>query len=50
MQSSVDPHDGFSFMRDGWPSRPVESAFFRLLGYAAIFAIPAIAAVLMFFL
>lgn len=40
----------FSFMRDGWPSRPAESAFFRLLGYAAIFAMPAIAAVLMFML
>ena len=40
----------FSFMRGGWPSRPAESAFFRLLGYAAIFAIPAVAAVLMFFL
>ena len=32
----------FSFMRPGWPSRPAESAFFRLLGYAAIFALPAI--------
>ena len=40
----------FSFMREGWPSRPAESAFFRLLGYAAIFAIPAVAAVLMFLL
>ena len=40
----------FSFMRDGWPSRPAESHFFRLLGYAAIFAMPAIAAVLMFVL
>jgi len=39
----------FSFMREGWPSRPAESHFFRLLGYAAIFAIPAIAAVLIFF-
>jgi len=39
----------FSFMREGWPSRPAESHFFRLIGYAAIFAIPAIAAVLMFF-
>jgi len=37
-----------SFMRAGWPSRPAESAFFRLLGYAAIFSVPAIAAVLMF--
>ena len=40
----------FSFMRDGWPSRPAETAFLRLLGYAAIFAMPAIAAVLMFVL
>ena len=40
----------FSFMREGWPSRPAESAFFRLLGYAAIFALPAVAAVLMFLL
>jgi hypothetical protein len=40
----------FSFMREGWPSRPAESAFFRLIGYAAIFALPAIAAVLMFLL
>ena len=40
----------FSFMRDGWPSRPAESAFLRLLGYAVIFAVPAIAAVLMFLL
>jgi hypothetical protein len=38
----------FSFMRAGWPSRPAESHFFRLLGYAAIFAMPAIAAVLVF--
>jgi hypothetical protein len=40
----------FSFMRDGWPSRPAESAFLRLLGYAAVFALPAIAAVLIFVL
>lgn len=38
----------FSFMREGWPSRPVESAFLRLVGYAAVFAMPAVAAVLMF--
>ena len=38
----------FSFMREGWPSRPAESHFFRLLIYAAIFAMPAIAAVLVF--
>ena len=40
----------FSFKRADWPSRPAESSFFRLLGYAAIFAIPAVAAVLMFLL
>ena len=40
----------FSFMREGWPSRPAESAFLRLAGYAAIFALPAIAAVLVFLL
>lgn len=40
----------FSFLREGWPSRPAESAFFRLIGFAAIFAIPAVAAVLMFIL
>jgi hypothetical protein len=40
----------FSFIREGWPSRPAESAFFRLLGYAAVFALPVIAAVLMFLL
>jgi hypothetical protein len=38
----------FSFMRAGWPSRPEESALFRLLGYAALFSIPAIAAVMLF--
>ena len=40
----------FSFMRDGWPSRPAESAWFRLLGYGLIFATPAIAAVLIYLL
>lgn len=40
----------FSFMRPGWPSRPAESAFLRLLGYAAVFALPAIAAVLIYIL
>ena len=40
----------FSFMRPNWPSRPAESAFLRLLGYATIFALPAIAAVLMYIL
>ncbi len=38
----------FSFMREGWPSRPPESSFLRLLGYAAIFSAPAVAAVLIF--
>lgn len=38
----------FSFMRANWPSRPAESSFFRVIGYATIFAIPAIAAVLLF--
>jgi hypothetical protein len=40
----------FSFMREGWPSRPAESAFLRLIGYAAVFAAPAVAAVLVFVL
>jgi hypothetical protein len=40
----------FSFMRADWPRRSAESSFFRLLVYALIFAIPAIAAVLMFLL
>jgi len=40
----------FSFMREGWPSRPATSSFFRLLGYATIFALPAVAAVLVFVL
>ncbi len=38
----------FSFMRPGWPSRPAQTRFLPLIGYAAIFALPAIAAVLMF--
>lgn len=38
----------FSFMREGWPSPSAESSFLRLLGYAAIFSVPAIAAVLIF--
>ena len=40
----------FSFMREGWPSRPAETAYLRLVGYGAIFAMPAVAAILMFFL
>jgi hypothetical protein len=39
----------FSFMREGWPSRPADSSVLRLLGYAAIFALPALMAVLIFF-
>lgn len=39
----------FSFMRDGWPSRPADSSFLRLLGYAAVFALPVVMAVLIFF-
>lgn len=39
----------FSFMRDGWPSRPADSSFLPLLGYAAIFAMPVAMAVLIFF-
>lgn len=38
----------FSFMRAGWPARPATSAPWRLVGYAAIFAFPAVAAVWMF--
>lgn len=38
----------FSFMRDGWPSRPAVSAPARFLVYAAVLAAPAIAAVLVF--
>jgi hypothetical protein len=40
----------FSFMRPDWPSLAAESKFLKLIGYAAIFALPAIAAVLIFFL
>lgn len=38
----------FSFMRDDWPSRPDVSAPWRLVLYAAIFAVPAVLAVLIF--
>jgi hypothetical protein len=40
----------FSFMREGWPSPGPALAPWRLLAYGAIFALPAIAAVLMFIL
>lgn len=38
----------FSFMREGWPSRPEVSSPLRLAFYAAVFAFPAIAAVWVF--
>ncbi|HEY5993132.1 MAG TPA: hypothetical protein VIU46_00870 [Gallionellaceae bacterium] len=38
----------FSFMQDSWPARPEVSSPWRLLLYAAIFAIPAVSAVLVF--
>ncbi len=38
----------FSFMRDGWPSRPAVSAPWRFAVPALIFALPVIAAILMF--
>jgi hypothetical protein len=40
----------FSFMRDGWPSRPPHAPVWRFALYALIFALPAVAAVLMFVL
>ena len=40
----------FSFMREGWPSRPPSAPIWRFGLYALIFALPAIAAVLMFLL
>lgn len=40
----------FSFMREHWPSRPLQSPVWRFALYALIFALPAIAAVLMFVL
>lgn len=39
----------FSFMREGWPSRPATSAPLRLLAYALVLALPAIAALVIFF-
>lgn len=38
----------FSFMREGWPSRPASSRPWRFLVHATIFALPVIVAVLMF--
>ncbi len=40
----------FSFMRDGWPSRPASSAPARLIVYALVLALPIIAAIVIFFL
>jgi hypothetical protein len=40
----------FSFMRPGWPSRSENTAVWRFALYALVFALPAIAAVLMFLL
>ena len=40
----------FSFMREGWPSRPLSAPVWRFALYALIFALPALAAVLMFVL
>ena len=40
----------FSFMREGWPSRPQAAPVWRFAIYALIFALTAIAAVLMFVL
>ena len=39
----------FSFMRDDWPLRPEQSKFVKLIGYALIFALPAIMAIVVFF-
>jgi len=39
----------FSFMRAGWPSRPQAAAPARLILYAAVLALPAVAAVAIFF-
>ena len=39
-----------SFMREGWPSRPPTAPVWRFALYALVFALPAIGAVLMFFL
>jgi hypothetical protein len=40
----------FSFMREGWPSRPPQAPVWRFAVYGLLFAMPAIAAVLMFLL
>ena len=38
----------FSFMRDGWPSRPAATVHARLVVYALILALPVIGAVMIF--
>ena len=40
----------FSFMRAGWPSRASASSFWKVSIWAAVFAIPAVAAILVFML
>jgi len=40
----------FSFMRESWPSRPPPAPVWRLAIYGLVFALPALAAVLMFLL
>lgn len=40
----------FSFMREGWPSRPLQSSVLRIAAWGAVFAVPAIAAVLIYIL
>lgn len=40
----------FSFMREGWPSRPLQSSVLRIAAWGLVFAIPAIAAVLIYIL
>lgn len=40
----------FAFMREHWPSRPQHTPVWRFALYALVFALPAIAAVLMFLL
>jgi hypothetical protein len=37
-------------MREGWPSRPPQAPVWRFAAYGLIFALPAIAAALMFLL
>lgn len=39
----------FSFMREDWPTRPVSSSVLRIAAWGVVFAIPALAAVAIFF-